>query len=105
MQFSFEVQNRCLLSGEVKLSGVKLFVLVLSLSFNILQPSLSALACALYGLKLLGQLRLFMVHHAKCFLNIVPVLDFNVKFVICTPHPVLDHLNLLSDLHGDDKYN
>ena len=64
------------------MSGVKLFVLVLSLSFNILQPSLSALARAFYGLKLLSQLRLFMVRHAKCFLNIVPVLNFNVKFVI-----------------------
>ena len=27
------------------------------------------------------------------------------KFVICTPHPVLGHVNLLSDLLGDDKYN
>ena len=27
------------------------------------------------------------------------------KFVICTLHPVLGHVNLLSDLLGDDKYN
>ena len=80
-------------------------MLVLSLSFNILQPSLSALVRALYDLKLLGQLHFSMVRHAKCLLRTVPVLDFNVKFVICTPHPVLSHVNLQSDLHGDDKYN
>ena len=81
------------------MGGVELLALVLSLGFSRFQPNLSTLARILCGLKLLGQLRFFMVCCAESFFNFTSSLSFSIKLIMGNSHQILGHINLLSDLH------
>ena len=91
------------MSDQLYLSMIELFALVFSLILGILQASLNASTCPLFGGQLGCKLLVFLFGNAQGLISLGAEIGCNPDFVPCFLNLFLSHRDLLDSLHIGKK--